>query len=74
MGSIDGLDALAVQTILSEVGLERERFATVKHFYSWLGLCPGQKITDSPQVSQKLLYDVVGAAKRQPQLRPCQLM
>ncbi|KAB8320917.1 hypothetical protein SD81_005090 [Tolypothrix campylonemoides VB511288] len=33
---IDGLDALAVQTILSEVGLERERFASVKHFCSRL--------------------------------------
>ena len=42
---IDGLDVLAVQTILSEVGLDHERFPTVKHFCSWLGLCPGQKIT-----------------------------
>lgn len=42
---IDGLDALTVQTILSEVGLDRERFPTVKHFSSWLGLSPGQKIT-----------------------------
>lgn len=42
---INGLDALTVQTILSEVGLDPERFPTVKHFTSWLGLCPGQKIT-----------------------------
>jgi hypothetical protein len=42
---IDGLDALAVQTILSEVGLDPKRFNSVKHFCSWLGLCPGQKIT-----------------------------
>lgn len=42
---IDGLDALSVQTILSEVGLNPERFPTVKLFTSWLGLCPGQKIT-----------------------------
>lgn len=42
---IDGLDALTVQTILSEVGLDPERFPTVKHFSSWLGLSPGQKIT-----------------------------
>ncbi|MCP6761198.1 MAG: IS110 family transposase [Fischerella sp. CENA71] len=42
---IDGLDALTVQTILSEVGLDPKRFLTVKHFTSWLGLCPGQKIT-----------------------------
>ncbi len=42
---IDGLDALTVQTILSEIGLNSQRFPTVKHFTSWLGLCPGQKIT-----------------------------
>ncbi|MEH2079964.1 MAG: IS110 family transposase [Nostoc sp.] len=42
---IDGLDALTVQTILSEVGLNPKRFHTVKHFTSWLGLCPGQKVT-----------------------------
>jgi transposase len=42
---IDGLDALAVQTILSEVGLDPTRFRSVKHFCSWLGLSPSQKIT-----------------------------
>lgn len=42
---IDGLDALTVQTILSEVGLDPTRFPTVKHFTSWLGLCPGSRIT-----------------------------
>ncbi|WP_242054037.1 IS110 family transposase [Nostoc sp. FACHB-888] len=42
---IDGLDVLTVQTIFSEVGLDPKRFPTVKHFTSWLGLCPGQKIT-----------------------------
>ena len=42
---IDGLDALTVQTILSEVGLNPKRFPSVKHFTSWLGLCPSQKVT-----------------------------
>ena len=42
---IDGLNVLTVQTILSEVGLDPSRFPTVKHFCSWLGLCPGSKIT-----------------------------
>ncbi|WP_197035975.1 hypothetical protein [Fischerella sp. PCC 9605] len=34
---IDGLDVLAVQTILSEVGLDHERFKSVKHFCSLIG-------------------------------------
>lgn len=42
---IDGLGVLTVQTILSEVGLDPSRFPTVKHFTSWLGLCPGSRIT-----------------------------
>ena len=42
---IDGLNVLTVQTILSEVGLDPTRFPTVKHFCSWLGLCPGSRIT-----------------------------
>ena len=42
---IDGLDVLSVNTILSEVGLKPEAFPTVKHFTSWLGLCPNNRIT-----------------------------
>jgi transposase len=42
---IDGLNVLSVQTIISEVGLDPTRFPTVKHFTSWLGLCPGSRIT-----------------------------
>ena len=43
--TIDGLDVVTVQTIISEVGLEPSKFKTVKHFCSWLGLCPGCRIT-----------------------------
>ncbi len=50
---IDGLDAMSVQNILSEVGLDPMRFPTVKHFTSWLGLCPGQKITGGKVKSSK---------------------
>ncbi|MEM8780606.1 MAG: IS110 family transposase [Cyanobacteria bacterium P01_G01_bin.49] len=42
---IAGLNVLTVQTILSEVGLDPTRFPSVKHFCSWLGLCPGSRIT-----------------------------
>ena len=43
--TIDGLDVVTVQTIISEVGLDPSKFKTVKHFTSWLGLCPGCRIT-----------------------------
>jgi transposase len=42
---IDGMGELTVQIILSEVGLDASRFPSIKHFTSWLGLCPGSCIT-----------------------------
>jgi transposase len=42
---IPGLDALTVQTILSEIGLDPGMFPTEKRFVSWLGLCPNNRIT-----------------------------
>lgn len=50
---IDGLEALSVQTILSEVGLDPTRFPSVKHFVSWLGLCPGSRISGGKVLSSK---------------------
>lgn len=42
---IDGLEALSVQTILTEIGTDMSKWPTVKHFTSWLGLAPNNKIT-----------------------------
>jgi transposase len=42
---IKGLDTSTVQTLLSEVGLDPSRFPSEKHFCSWLGLCPDNRIT-----------------------------
>lgn len=42
---IPGLDALTVQTIISEIGLDATRWPTAKHFASWLGLSPTNRIT-----------------------------
>ena len=42
---IDGLDTLTVQTIVSEIGLDPTAFPTMKHFASWLALCPDNRIT-----------------------------
>ena len=37
---IDGISVMTAQTIISEVGLDMERWKTEAHFASWLGLCP----------------------------------
>ncbi len=52
-----------MQTILSEIGLDAQRFPTVKHFCSWLGLCPGQKITGGKVKSSQTRLVVNCAAK-----------
>jgi transposase len=50
---IDGLESLTVQAIISEVGLDPTRFPTSKHFTSWLGICPGSKISGGKILSSK---------------------
>jgi transposase len=43
--AIEGIDATTAWTILSEIGLDLSRFPSLKHFCSWLGLCPQHKIS-----------------------------
>lgn len=50
---IAGFGALTVLILLSELGLDPSRFPTVKHFVSWLGLCPGSRITGGKVKSSK---------------------
>jgi transposase len=42
---IPGVASTTVSVFLSEVGPSVARFATPKHFASWLGLCPDNRIT-----------------------------
>ena len=57
-----GMGALTVLVILSEIGLDPSRFPTVKHFTSWLGLCPGSRITGGKVKSSKTRQVVNRAA------------
>jgi transposase len=50
---INGLGLTAATTILTEIGADLSRFANVKHFCSWLGLCPGTKISGGKVLSAK---------------------
>ncbi|MDE5061868.1 transposase, partial [Wolbachia endosymbiont of Drosophila tsacasi] len=42
---VPGLDILSIQTIISETGINHNKWSTEKHFSSWLGLSPANKIT-----------------------------
>ncbi len=50
---IDGIDVTTALVVVSEVGADMSRFKTDKHFASWLGLCPGTKITGGKVMSGK---------------------
>ena len=43
--AIDGLDALTVQTVITEIGVDVRPWPTVKHFTSWLCLAPYNDIS-----------------------------
>ncbi len=51
--TIPGIDANTAMKILSEIGTDMTRWPTVKAFASWLGLCPGNKISGGKILSSK---------------------
>jgi transposase len=51
--AIPGLSAQAVLTFFCEVGPQITRFASSKHFASWLGLCPDNRISGGKILSSK---------------------
>lgn len=53
---IDGIDVTTALKVIAEVGPDLSRFKSAKHFASWLGLCPGTKISGGKVLS--------GASKR----------
>ena len=50
---LDGLDAQTGATVISEIGVDITAWPTVKHFCSWLGLCPGSKVTGGKNLSSR---------------------
>ncbi|MEO8546185.1 MAG: IS110 family transposase [Burkholderiaceae bacterium] len=50
---IDGIEVTTALAVVSEIGTDMSRFPSVKHFTSWLGLCPGTRITGGKVMSGK---------------------
>ncbi len=50
---IDGIDVTTALVVVCEVGADMGKFPSDKHFASWLGLCPGTKITGGKVMSGK---------------------
>jgi len=60
---IDGIDVTTALAVICETGADMSRFASVGHFASWLGLCPGTKITGGKVMSGKTRRVVNRAAQ-----------
>jgi transposase len=51
--NIDGIDSTTALKIISETGVDMDRWKSEKHFASWLGLSPGSKVTGGKNLSGK---------------------
>lgn len=51
--AIPGLQPITVYTLLSEIGTDVSKFPSDKHFASWLGLCPHNRISGGRILSSK---------------------
>ena len=50
---IDGVEAYTALKVISEVGTDMSRWPTAKHFASWLGLSPNNRITGGRVISSR---------------------
>jgi len=55
---VTGLNVLGVLIIISEIGLDMRRWRDSKAFSSWLGLCPGNKISGGKVLSSRTAHVV----------------
>jgi len=53
-----GLNVLSVLIIISEIGLDMSRWRSAKAFCSWLGLCPGNKISGGKVLDSRTAHVV----------------
>lgn len=51
--AVEGIDAVHALTLVGELGCDFTKWPTVKHFTSWLGLCPNWKKTGGKVQSSK---------------------
>lgn len=61
--AIDGIDVITSQTLISEIGLDMNRWNTEKNFASWLGLCPDNRITGGKVIKRGSRHVVNRASK-----------
>lgn len=50
---VPGMNSLSVLYLIGEIGLDMTRWKNAKQFASWLGLCPGNKVSGGKRLSGK---------------------
>lgn len=50
---IDGIDTNSALKIIAEIGVDMSPWKSGKHFSSWLGLCPGTKVSGGKVLSSR---------------------
>ena len=50
---IDGVDGFTALKVISEIGTDMTQWPSAKHFASWLGLSPNNRITGGKVISSK---------------------
>jgi hypothetical protein len=52
LAAIDGISTVTALKVIAEIGIDMSQWKTEKHFASWLGLCPGSKISGGKVLSR----------------------
>ena len=60
---IDGVDAFTALKVVGEIGTDMTRWPSAKHFASWLGLSPNNRITGGKVIGSKTKASANRAAK-----------
>ncbi len=60
--AVTGLNLVSVLMLLGEIGVDMSRWRSAKAFCSWLGLCPGTKISGGKVLSRRTRHVVNRAA------------
>ncbi len=51
--AVPGIEASSAFRLVAEIGLDMSRWKSSKHFASWLGLCPGNKVSGGKRLDGK---------------------
>ena len=51
--AVPGINTVSAMQLIGEIGLDMARWNNAKQFASWLGLCPGNKVSGGKQLNGK---------------------